>query len=153
MISLSGLVNVKIPIHLHIFLAVCVVFASMDIFNGEGYYEELFSFKETDAVGEKWGFFGIGDSNFINNSGSYFVIQLGMALYLLFFYLINKICVYSARYSLARKIGIFVYEDNYLGSFIDGVVKLFLESYFDIVICTFINLTAFIRAKNFDDFK
>ena len=74
MISLSGLVNVKIPIHLHIFLAVCVVFSNMDIFNGEGYYEEIFSFKETEAIGEKWGFFGMGDSNFVNNSGSYFVI-------------------------------------------------------------------------------
>ena len=34
MISLTGLVNVKIPIHLHIFLQVCVVFAGMDILDG-----------------------------------------------------------------------------------------------------------------------
>ena len=53
----------------------------MDIFNGEGYFEEWFVFKETGAIGEKWAFFGIGDANFINNSGSYFVLQLGIRNY------------------------------------------------------------------------
>mgnify|MGYP000898488443 CR=1 FL=1 len=93
MITLSGLVNIKIPVHLHIFLQVCVVFANMDIFNGEGYYEELFVFKETNAVGEKWAFFGMDNSNFIMNSGSYFVIIGGMMVYLICSYLVNKICV------------------------------------------------------------
>ena len=46
----------------------------MDILSGEDYYEMMFAFKETDPVGEKWAFFGIGDSNFVMNSGSYFVI-------------------------------------------------------------------------------
>ena len=46
----------------------------MDIFDGEGIYEEIFTFKETEAIGEKWAFFKFEDSNFMMNSGSYFVI-------------------------------------------------------------------------------
>lgn len=72
--SLSGLINVNIPNHLHLFLQIAVVFSNMDIFNGESMYEMLLVFKETTAVGEKFDFFGMGDGNFIMNSGSYFVI-------------------------------------------------------------------------------
>jgi hypothetical protein len=125
----------------------------MDICNGEGFYEELFSFKETAAVGEKWAFFGMGDANFINNSGSYFVLQLGIMLYMLFFYLVNKACVLNAKSVVARKVGMFVHEDDYWDSFVDGSVKLFLESYFDLVICTAINISSFFRSKNLQDFK
>ena len=89
MISLSGLVNVKIPIQLHIFLAVCVVFAGMDIFDGQGLFEKIFEFKETEAIGEKWAFFDIDNSNFIMNSGSYFVIFVGLFVHMVTFSLIN----------------------------------------------------------------
>ena len=134
-------------------MQVCVVFSNMDIFSGEDYYEMLFTFKETEAVGEKWAFFKMGDSNFIMNSGSYFVIEVGLMVYILFSYMINKFCVYNAKYPIARKVGMFGHEDDYWNSFVDGSVKLFLEGYFDLVICTAINVFAFIRSKNIDDFK
>ena len=35
----------------------------------------------------------------------------------------------------------------------DGTLKLFLECYFDLVICTAMNITSFTRTKNFEEFK
>ena len=52
MTSLSALIRVKIPTYLHIFLSVCVVFASMDIFSGEEFYESNMHFLETKPPGE-----------------------------------------------------------------------------------------------------
>ena len=102
MISLSGIVNVKIPIHLHIFLQVCVVFSNMDIFNGEGIYENAFVFKETLPIGEKWAFFGMDNSNFIMNSGSYFVIIGGLLVYTIGLWMTNKICLIFSKNKRAR---------------------------------------------------
>ena len=124
----------------------------MDIFDGEGLYEKIFEFKETSAIGEKWAFFKFEDSNFIMNSGSYFVIILQLILYDATYFVINRICVACAKKKLARKLGVFVYQDSYIGNFKNSVIKLFLESYFDIVICSAINITAFIKSKNSDDF-
>ena len=87
------------------------------------------------------------------NSGSYFVIIGGMICYGVLSFLIEKLCVVFSKKSFARKIGIFVHEDSFTGSFVDGTLKLFLECYFDLVICTGINSTAFIRSKNLEDFK
>ena len=125
----------------------------MDIFNGEGYFEEWFVFKETGAIGEKWAFFGMDNSNFIMNSGSYFVIIGGMAIYAVVFYFMNKVAVKFAKYRNARKFGMFIFEESYFESFVFGTKKLFLESYFDLVICSFINLTSFLRSKNLEDFR
>ena len=153
MISLSGMVNVKIPIHLHIFLQVCVVFANMDIFNGEGFYENYLKFKETDPIGEKWAFFKYENSNFMLNSGSYFVIILGILVYNFVFFSINKLCVSFYKLNFARRVGVFVYSNSYSRSSVHSMIKLFLECYFDAVICTSINVTAFIRDhENFGEF-
>ena len=153
MIILSGMVNIKIPVHLHIFLQTCVVLANMDIMDGEGYYEDHLTFKETKSIGVKWEFFGIENSNFILNSGSYFVIIVGIWLYDFAFFAINKLCVAFRKLPLARRVGSFVYRDNYCSSSWESMLKLFLECYFDVVICTLINVTAFIRSTDIDDFK
>ena len=125
----------------------------MDVFNGEDYFEKIFNFKETAAIGEKWAFFGMDNSNFVMNSGSYFVIQGGLVVYMIVFFSLNRVCSWNAKNLTARKIGMFVYEDNYWTGLINGSIKLFLESYFDLVICTSINVTAFVRSKNLLDFK
>ena len=69
------------------------------------------------------------------------------------FYTVNKVCAYYAKYPTARKVGMYVHEDNYWVGLVNGSFKLFLESYFDLVICTTINVTAFVRSKNMEDFK
>ena len=63
----------------------------MDILNGEEYYELWFFFKETIAIGDKWAFFGMDNGNFIMNSGSYFVFQVGLLIYFVSFWFINFI--------------------------------------------------------------
>ena len=74
LISLSALLNIPYTINLFIFLQICVNFASMDIMNGEDFYEEHFTFHETSPINEAYEFFGIDNKNFILNSGSYLVI-------------------------------------------------------------------------------
>ena len=74
MIALSALVNVSYPINLFIFLQVCIMFANMDILQTEDAYGKYLKFKETDPMNDAFAFFGIGDKNFVNNSGSYFTI-------------------------------------------------------------------------------
>ena len=93
MISLSALITVRIPTHLHIYLSVCVVFAQMDIFSGEDLYEKWFKFKATNPPSEQFAFFQIEDANFFMNSGSYFVIQAGLMAYYLTAWFINMMCI------------------------------------------------------------
>ena len=47
----------------------------------------------------------------------------------------------------------FCYEESFWNEFVSASFKLFLESYFDIVICTFLNLKAFIQKNDMNDFK
>ena len=85
----------------------------MDVFDGESLYTKYLIFKSTSPVGEKWAFFGTTNSNFILNSGSYFVIEAGLLIYILALYLINKGCVLFSKSSVARKMGMFVHIDDY----------------------------------------
>ena len=52
----------------------CVNFASMDILNTEGWYENNLTFHETPPINQAFAFFGIDNKNFILNSGSYFAL-------------------------------------------------------------------------------
>ena len=46
------------------------MFASMDVLAGEGIYEEIFEFKETEPLSPKFEELDYGDMNYIMNSGS-----------------------------------------------------------------------------------
>ena len=46
----------------------------MDLLNIEDYIEKYMSFKHTSQINDAFGFYGIGDRNFLHNSGSYFAI-------------------------------------------------------------------------------
>ena len=46
----------------------------MDLFSGEDFYEANMIFKETEPPTEKFAFFGVDNSNFMLNSGSFYVI-------------------------------------------------------------------------------
>ena len=61
-------------------------------------------------------------------------------------------CICFSKYEKARLLGIYVYSKSYVNDFLHSSFKLFLESYFDIVICTMINLVSFKRSKNAIDF-
>ena len=61
MIVLSSLIRVPIPAHAFVFFAGCILFASIDIMDGESWYEEWFVFHETDPLNGNYDIFGIGD--------------------------------------------------------------------------------------------
>ena len=42
----------------------------------------------------------------------------------------------------------FVYEEDYWSEFVKATMKLFLESYFDLVMCVLLNLSAFIKTED-----
>ena len=83
------------------------------------------------------------NKNFILNSGSYFILWAIMTLFTLVKFIINKIAVYFARNPLARKLGIYIYSDSYWNEFKDGAMKLLMESYFDLAMCSLLNVLAF----------
>jgi hypothetical protein len=67
--------------------------------------------------------------------------------------MINKISVKFANQYNARIVGMAVYYPSYWVLCKNGILKLILESFFDMVICSMINLSAFIRNKGeFKDF-
>ena len=55
-------------------------FAQMDVFEMSGYYEEWFVFLETSPVNFNFEEMGMGDRNFVMNSGSFFLIVLFFAI-------------------------------------------------------------------------
>ena len=83
------------------------------------------------------------------NSGSYFVIQASVLGYYIVTYFINKACAtFGPKYSFTRKLGMKAYEDNYWSEFVKATYKLFLESYFDIVMCVMLNMFAFFNMED-----
>ena len=117
MMSLSALVNVKIPVNLFIFLGICIGFSQMDIYQGEEIYANNLVFKETGPVNDAFNFFGIGDKNMVNNSGSYFLIQISIFVWMFTKFLINGIAQMLNKWHYARKTGMWAYEDNYVRAF------------------------------------
>jgi len=79
-IILLALVRVPTPVHTFLFFQACILFASMDILDGAAWYEEWFIFKETSALNPNYELLGIGDMNFIMNSGSYFIFLAGFII-------------------------------------------------------------------------
>ena len=73
-IGLSGLVKARLPANVHAFLKKLVEYASLDIFEGETFYANHFKFTETTALNDNFDMFGIGDKNFVNNTGPYFIM-------------------------------------------------------------------------------
>jgi hypothetical protein len=84
MVTFSTVVNVKLPINLFIFLRFYIYFAMMDVLSGRLLYKSVLNFKEENPFNGNFAFFGFYDSNMINHSGSYFLIQISIAGYIFF---------------------------------------------------------------------
>jgi hypothetical protein len=74
LILLSSLTNVSYSAHTLVFFQGAILFAGMDIFSGEDFYEKHFTFKETSPINLRFEEFGIENKNFIMNSGSYLIM-------------------------------------------------------------------------------
>jgi len=57
------------------------------------------------------------------------------------------------KFKVARSLGVLLYEDDHLRQVGMETMKLYLECYFDLVICSFINVDAFIVAESKEDLK
>lgn len=120
----------------------------MDIFKGEEIYENYLVFKETEPLNAAFDFFGVGDLNMINNSGSYFLIQFAIFAYMMLKISVNLLAKKCYKKKFARLMGMKVFEDNYLINFGRNSVKLFMESYFDLIFCAALNLWALVQCKD-----
>ena len=87
-----------------------MTFASMDVFMGAEITEATMRFRETSPVNDNFELFGMEDKNFMMNSGSYFVIQIGLCTYFVGKWLINLVCRKFAKYETARLVGIWAYQ-------------------------------------------
>lgn len=153
MVTFSTVVNVKLPINLFIFLRLYVYFAMMDVLQGRELYKSILHFKDASPFNGTFAFFGFYDSNMINHSGSYFLIQIAILCYIIFKISLNQLAKTLNKNYYARKLGIWAYEDSYTSVFGVASSKLFMESYFELFIFTIINVLAFEGAIKTGDFK
>ena len=112
------------------------------MFKGEDIVDSIFTFEETPPLNSEFELFGIEDLNFMLNSGSYFVVQIGIVIYFSVRKLLNRVAVRNADKKWARKLGQWAFMPSYWKSMKQALLKLLLESYFDICFCTLINVIA-----------
>ena len=142
-IILAGLIDIPMPAHALVFMKGCMSFAQMDVFDGSGLYAQVFDFKPTEPLTPNFESFGISDKNFMMNSGSYFIFFISFFVINGSLFLINKISVWQAHRSIFRKIGMKVYSNSYWGDTKYSSLKLYMESYFDLTMCSFLGYLAF----------
>ena len=97
--------DIPFPSHAFLFFQGAILFAKMDILSGEDFYAAHFTFQETDPINERFDEFGIGDKNFVNNSGSYLIMQVYIIVWYILKYLMHRLSIRFARYSIFRYIG------------------------------------------------
>lgn len=153
MVTFSTVVNVKLPLNLFIFLRFYVYFAMMDVLQGRLFYKNTLRFKDDTPFNGTFAFFGFYDSNMINHSSSYFLIQASIVCYIVFKILLNKLAKMLNKNYYARLIGIWAHEDSYSSMFGIASSKLFMESYFELLIFTIINVLSFEGSINAGTFK
>ena len=117
----------------------------MDILDGQGFYTEWFKFRETTPHSEMFEMMDIENKNFVINSGSFFIIVVGIWLWEIDKAIINTVAKVFARYKWARKIGLWAYEKSHLKLLWAACRKLFIESYFDLSMCVMLSLLSFLE--------
>lgn len=125
MILLSMLTDVAYPAMTYIYFQGAILFAGMDVFSGEALYEKHLVFKQTKPINTRFDEFGIGDKNFMMNSGSFLIMQV---LIFLWFYgkqVLLKICIKFSRYSIFRRFGMYLGEYNPKG-LKEATLRLFM---------------------------
>ena len=103
----------------------------------------IFDFHKTEPLTPKFEQFKMSDLNFFNNSGSILIMQVLIVFDFVFRKLINWLGKTFSRVKCFRKLAILFYNPD-KSSFIGASQRLFMEGYFDIVMCCFINLQGFI---------
>ena len=146
-IILSTLIRTPIPASTFIFFQGCMTFAQIDIFDGQNYYDEWFNFAETSPHSDMFEMMDIGDKNFVMNSGSYFIFGGGLVIYFVSRWVLNTMARCCAKSARMRKLGIYSYESSYIGNFWMASLKLYIESYFDLVMCSLLACLAWLEIR------
>ena len=130
------------PSHFNLFFTGVIIISSMDVFTMEEKYESWFDFKETTPLNTKFEFFDVENKIYTSNSGSLYILIVIIYGGALLRWIINKICLMFAKYKYPRMFGSYVYTyDNFVVR--QAMLRLILESFFDITFCAFLNMMAF----------
>ena len=78
---------------------------------------------------------GYDSNTFILNTGSYFLLFAAIIAFYFIRWILNSLMRLCPKYKCARQIGIWSYEKSYTRCAWDGIVKLFIESYFLLSLC------------------
>lgn len=103
----------------------------------------MFEFKPTEPLNENFEMFGISDKNFIMNSGSFFLFAISIVLYQAFKLVFHAIAVFFSRFRLCRLMGMKLYDTKKMQGLRYGLLKLLMESYFDIMLCALLGVFAY----------
>ena len=123
----------------------------MDLLSGEELYEKLFTFKETSPLTAKFEELDYGNMNYVQNSGSILILLVLILLEPFALILLNKICVMCSKHYIFRVIGAFFYNKKPFSGLRNALIRLFMESYLELCMCTFLNVMAFSHAKNLSE--
>ena len=141
MITMMSLIKVGLPAYAQVFFEATILFANMDVFSGESFFEKNFVFMETDPLNERFEQMGMDSKNFIMNSGSYFILLL--LIYVSFYgkRFVNWVCTKYPEHWWVRWIAILVHEKKERPiEMVKASAKLFQEAYFDILMANMLGL-------------
>lgn len=154
-IVLLILIAVPFPAFANTFFVACMQIADIDIFSGKPFYEAHFVFKATEPLSDIFKNAGFGDQNYLLNSGSVTIMVVVIMVYHLFKWIVSKLFVrllYKCKKNeTILKIGIWGFDEQFLQTYNYANLKLFLESYLDIVICVSLNMNA-LTTNNYSEF-
>ena len=145
LITLSGLVEVQLPPHTQVFLIGCMTISTLDIFDGSGLYREMFSFSDTTPLNSNYEFLGVDTSNFMLNSGSFFIFVAIIIGQWFAKWVTNRLMLCCWHSRLAQNMGEVVYDGSSLRSLCMAQIKLAIEAYLDMTLATALNCVYFVR--------
>ena len=81
----------------------------MDILGGGDIIADNLVFYETKPVNSAFAFFGMGDKNMTNNTGSFFFLLGGIIAFMIFKAFLNKLATKLASFHYMRLLGMWAY--------------------------------------------
>ena len=106
LIILSVLVRIPISGFAFEFFAGCMVFAQADIYDGSGLYSKWFTFYPSESLNSNYFLLGIETSNFLLNSGSFFIIAFQIIIIFLVKASANRVFKFCASSYTARYLAV-----------------------------------------------
>lgn len=107
-----GLISINLPGIVLVFLQGCMLIAQFDLFDIWWALEDYIKVRATDPYNQHFEFFGIGDMNFLFNSGSFFPFILFFFLSQMMGAMAQLIARSYPRVKFCRKIGIWTLNPN-----------------------------------------